>query len=228
MSKLSVKEWSPDDQPREKLLAKGVFALSDSELLAIILGSGNQEENVVGLAQRILQSADNLINNLGKYSVEQLMQFKGVGVAKAISIVAALELGKRRNAEDILQQEEIRSSRDIYRIFYPILCDLSYEEFWVLLLNPKLKIIDKVKISQGGIVQTSVDSRIIYKEALLRTATGVALCHNHPSGNAQPSKEDNKLTEHILQGLKQLDIHLHDHIIIGDGDYYSYADNDQL
>ena len=227
-SKLSVKDWSPEDRPREKLLYKGVHSLSDTELLAIILGSGSREESVVDLSQRILLSVNNNINQLGKLSVKQLMQFKGIGEAKAISIVAALELGKRRKAEEILNRERILCSKDIYDYFHPMLCDLSYEEFWILFLNRASKIIDRLKISQGGVSATVVDAQIIYKEALLRLATSIVLCHNHPSGNPSPSSEDDSVTRQVQRGLKFLSMDLKDHVIICDGQFYSYADHDRI
>ena len=227
-NKLSVKDWSPEDRPREKLLYKGVNSLSDTELLAIILGSGSREESVVELSQRILQSVNNNINQLGKLSIKQLMQFKGIGEAKAISVVAALELGKRRKAEEIRNRERILFTKDIYDYFHPLLCDLCYEEFWVLFLNRASKIIDKLKISQGGISATVVDDKIIYKEALLRLATSIVLCHNHPSGNPSPSSEDDNVTRQVQRGLKFLGMDLRDHVIICDGQFYSYADSDRL
>ena len=228
VSKLSVKDWSPDNQPREKLISKGVSTLSNTELLAIILGSGNRDETVVELSQRILQSAGNNLNVLGKYTLPQLMQFKGIGEAKAVSIVAAMELGKRRKAEEVLQGEQIRCSRDVYEYFYPMLCDLYHEEFWVLFLNNAAKILGKLKISQGGISSTVMDPRIVCREALNRWATSVILCHNHPSGNPVPSKEDERVTQHLQCALKMLDIQLHDHIILCDGSFYSFADEGMI
>ncbi|MDR2804048.1 MAG: DNA repair protein RadC [Dysgonamonadaceae bacterium] len=227
-AKLSVKDWSPEDQPREKLLHKGVYALSDTELLAIILGSGSREESVVDLSQRILQSVNNNINQLGKLSVKQLMQFKGIGEVKAISIVATLELGKRRKAEEVRRSERILSSMDVYEYFSPLLCDLYYEEFWVLFLNRASKVIDKMKISQGGIAATIVDAKIIYRAALMHLATSIILCHNHPSGQASPSSEDDAVTVQLQRGLKFLDMDLKDHVIVCDGKFYSYADEGRI
>ncbi|GHT75896.1 DNA repair protein [Bacteroidia bacterium] len=226
--KLTVKDWSPEDRPREKMLAKGVYTLSDAELLAIILGSGNREESVVELSQRILQSAGNNLNELGKYSINQLMKFKGIGSAKAISVVAVLELGKRRKAEEIRKKEQIRFSKDIYDYFHSLLCDLFYEEFWVLFLSRGNRIIDKMKISQGGVSETVVDPKIIYREAINRLASGIILCHNHPSGNPQPSRQDDKITMKIREGVKLLDLTLIDHVIICDDGFYSYADNGRV
>jgi DNA repair protein RadC len=227
-ARLSVKDWSPEDQPREKLLLKGVYSLSDAELLAIILGSGNREESVVELSQRIFQSTNNNINQLGKLSIKQLMQFKGIGEAKAISVVAALELGKRRKAEEIQHRKRILFSKDIYQYFHPLLCDLYYEEFWALFLNHSGKIIDRLKISQGGVAATVVDFKIIYKESLARLATQLVICHNHPSGNASPSSEDDLITMKLCENLKLLDMHLMDHVIVCDGNYYSYADEGRI
>ena len=227
--RISVKDWAPEDKPREKLLLKGVNSLSDAELLAIIIGSGNTEESVVELSRRIFQSVDNSINLLGKLSIKQLItNFKGIGEAKAVSIVAALELGKRRKAEEITNKRNISCSRDIYYYFHPILCDLPYEEFWVLFLNRSNNIIDKLKISQGGVSEVIVDSRLIYKEAINRLASSIIICHNHPSNNAKPSKQDDGITMKIKKGIELLDMFLLDHIIITDSQYYSYADNGRL
>ena len=227
--KFSVKDWAPEDKPREKFLLKGASSLSDAELLAIIIGSGSTEESVVELARRIFQSVDNNINLLGKLSVKQLIaNFKGIGEAKAVSIVAALELGKRRNASKIINKRKISCSRDIYNYFYPVLSDLPYEEFWVLFLNRSNCIIDKLKISQGGVSETVVDSRLIYKEAISRLASNIIICHNHPSNNTKPSSQDDLITMKIKNGIEILDMSLLDHIIICDGHYYSYADNGRL
>jgi len=225
LTKLSVKDWSPDDRPREKLLSKGVNTLSNAELLAIILRSGTKEETVVELSQRILQSFGNDLSRLGKASANYLMDnFKGIGEAKAIGIIATLELGKRRKAEDIGARKKILRSIDIYNYFYPILCDLPHEEFWALFLNHSNRIIDRFKVSQGGISETVVEGKFIYKEAIARLASFVVLCHNHPSGNHLPSSQDNTVTLRIKKGLELLDMHLLDHVILTDGKYYSYAD----
>lgn len=227
--KLSLKDLSADDKPREKLLSKGVNALSDAELLAIIIGSGNRNETVVELSQRILRSADNNLNQLGKFTIDYLISnFNGIGEAKAISIVAALELGKRRKANDVLMREKISCSKDIYEYFHPLLCDLPHEEFWALLLNRANKIIDRIKISQGGVSETVVDSKLIYKEAISRLASNIVLCHNHPSGNMRSSRQDDLITQKVKEGVKLLDMNLLDHIIICDGHYYSYADSGKI
>jgi len=229
LAKLSVRDWSPEDRPREKLLSKGVNALSNAELLAVILRSGTKEETVVELSQRILQSFGNDLNRLGKVTANHLISnFKGVGEAKAISIIAALELGKRRKAEDINKQKKIISSLDIYNYFHPFLCDLPHEEFWALFLNHSNRIIDRLKISQGGIAETVVDGKIIYKEAIARLASSVVLCHNHPSGNYMPSPQDTSVTFKIRKGLEALDMRLLDHVILTDGKYYSFADEGKM
>ena len=229
MTKLSIKDWAEEDRPREKFLLKGISALSDAELLAILIGSGNTEESAVELSQRILFSADNNLNMLGKFSIKQLISgFKGIGEAKAISIVAAMELGKRRKYAEIINREQIRCSRDIFECFHPMLCDLQYEEFWILALNRSNKVIDKIKISQGGVSQTVVDRKLILKEVLDRLASGVALCHNHPSGNKKPSKDDDFITKRIKECCKLFDIDIFDHVIVADNDYYSYADEWRL
>ena len=229
ITKLSVKDWSPEDQPREKLLSKGANALSNAELLAVILRSGTKCETVVELSQRILQSFGNDLNRLGKTSANHLISnFKGIGEAKAVGIIAALELGKRRKAEDIHNRKKIICSLDIYNYFYPFLCDLPYEEFWALFLNQSNRIIDKYKISQGGISETVVDGKLIYKEAITRLTSFVVLCHNHPSGNQNPSPQDYSVTQRIRKGLEALEIHLVDHVILTDGNYYSFADEGRI
>jgi DNA repair protein RadC len=227
--KLSVKEWSPDDQPREKLLLKGVNALSNAELLAIIISSGNNEETSVELSQRILKSVGNNLNNLGKLSVKQLISnFKGIGAAKAAGIAAALELGRRRKSEDVETSAVISCSKDVCLYFERLLCDLPYEEFWALYLNVSNRIISRKKISQGGVSETGVDIKLVFQEAITALASKVIICHNHPSGNIQPSIHDDKLTARIDAGLKTLGIVLTDHIIIGAGTYYSFADEGRL
>ncbi|GHT05584.1 DNA repair protein RadC [Bacteroidia bacterium] len=224
-----VKDWSPDDQPREKLLQKGVDALSNAELLAIFLRSGSRGETVMQLAQRILASVDNDLNKLGKLSARQLVHdFKGVGTTKAVTIVAALALDKRRKAQEVVKQGKIHTSTDIYQYFLPTMQDLVYEEFWVIFLNSANRIIDRLKISQGGISSTIVDSQLIYKEAILRLSNQVVICHNHPSGMSQPSSQDDSITSAINWGLKMLGIKLVDHVIVGENSFYSYADLGKL
>ena len=227
-AKLSFKDRADEDKPREKLLLQGLRALSNVELLAIILGSGNTEETVVELSQRILASAGNNLTALGKYSINQLVSdFKGIGQAKAISIIAALELGKRRKAEE-QAVVRIKSSKDIYNAIYPVLSDLSCEECWVILLSRSNRIIDKLRISQGGVSETAIDPKIILKEAIIRLASGLVLCHNHPSGSISPSVHDDFLTRKVEACVRLFDIALIDHLIFSESGYYSYADEGRL
>ena len=226
--KTSIKNWAEDDRPREKLLLKGKHSLSNAELIAILLGSGSKELSAVDLAKKILNfSNDNLIE-LSKLSVTDLMKFRGIGQAKAISIIAALELGKRRRSEDVLEKEKITSSHDAFEVFQGILSDSQYEEFWMLLLNKANKIIKNINISEGGISGTVADPKKIFKLALENNATSIILSHNHPSGNIQPSDSDLKLTKKLVDAGKLLDISVLDHLIIGDEKYYSFADENML
>lgn len=224
MDKLTINQWALEDRPREKMMLKGAEALSDAELLAILIGSGNTEESAVSLMQRTLASCDNDLNKMGKWEVRDFSRFKGLGPAKSITILAALELGKRRKLQETSQRAAIHSSKDIYELFHPLLCDLAYEEFWVLLLNQASKVIDKVRISRGGIDQTTADVRSILREALLQRATQIALIHNHPSGNPRPSTDDQRLTQHVQKGAQTMNIRLIDHVIVTDGKYYSFND----
>lgn len=228
MDKLSIKEWALEDRPREKMMLKGVGSLTDAELLAILIGSGNQNETAVALCRRILQSADNNLNLLGKYALDDLTKFKGIGEAKAITIMAAMELGKRRKLAEIVQRDQVSGSQSVYEIFHPTLCDLPHEEFWVLLLNQANRVINKVKISQGGVAATSVDVKLILKSALLALSPAIILCHNHPSGNRQPSSADDNLTSKITRAALSMDIRVLDHLIVCDGHYYSYADEGKI
>jgi DNA repair protein RadC len=225
---LSIKQWAEDDRPREKLILKGKSSLSDAELIAILISTGTKEESAVDLAKRILAGAGNNINALSKYSVKDLKKIKGIGEAKAISIIAALELGRRRKEETIIDKQQIITSKDAYNYFYPLLSEYKHEEFWVLLLNNSSKIISRKKISEGGITGTIVDPRIIFKYAIEELATAVILCHNHPSGSIIPSESDNNITQKIKSIGKLFDIAVLDHIIIGERGYYSFADNDRL
>ena len=224
MEKLTINRWAAEDRPREKMMLKGAEALSDAELLAILIGSGNTEESAVALMQRTLACCNNDLNQLGKWEVRDFSRFKGIGPAKSITIMAALELGKRRKLQERPERAVIRSSGDIYEIFHPLLCDLTVEEFWVLLLNQAARVIDKVRISRGGIDQTCADVRSILREALLQRATQIALIHNHPSGNARPSTSDRQLTQSIQKGAQTMNIRVIDHVIVTDGTYYSFND----
>ena len=226
--RLTITQWAEEDRPREKMMMHGASALSNAELLAILIGSGNAEESAVELMRKILNDYHNNLNELGKASIEELCRYKGIGSAKAISILAASELGKRRKEETIKERITILSSKDVYECFYPLMCDLPTEECWVLLLNQGSKIIDKTKISAGGLSATAVDVRCILREALLKRASAIVLCHNHPSGNIRPSKDDDLLTKHVAQASECVDIRLVDHIILTDGAFYSYADEGRI
>ncbi len=226
-SSFSIKEWSENDRPREKLIAKGKNALTDAELIAILIGSGNRNESAVALSKRILASVTHNIDALSKLSVKQLMSFNGIGEAKAIAIVAGLELGRRRR-EDILIEPKITSSKDAFTIFYPMLGDLDHEEFWVLFLNNAKKVIQKKQISLGGKTSTIVDPRIVFRAALECGATAIILGHNHPGGTIDPSVADKNLTQKLKQAGFSLDINVLDHLIITEKNYFSFADESIL
>ena len=219
-----INQWAEDDRPREKFLLKGKSTLSDSELLAILIGSGSRNESAVQLCQRILASAENNLNTLGKMSVSQLMQFKGIGEAKAISIAAALELGRRRRAEDAIELKKITSSKAVFDIMQPIIGELPHEEFWVLYLNNSNKVIYKAQLSKGGITGTIVDIRIIFKIAFEQNATGLILSHNHPSGKLIASEADLKITKRVKEAGQTLEIQVLDHLIITENGYLSFQD----
>lgn len=226
--KLNVKQLAEQDRPREKMMRHGASALSDAELLAILIGSGNTEDNAVELMRKILNDYGNKLSLLGKCTIDELCRYKGIGTAKAVTILAASELGKRRKNESAPERPQIRSSKDSYAHFHPKLCDLAVEEVWVMLLNQANRLIDTVKISHGGLTATHADIRCILREALLKRATSVILCHNHPSGNISPSAEDDRLTQALSQATRTLDIRTLDHLIVTDGKYYSYADEGKL
>jgi DNA repair protein RadC len=226
--KLSIKNWAEADRPREKLLEKGRNALSDAELIAILLGSGTKDLTAVELAQNILHHVGNDLNKLGKLSIKELMQHKGVGKAKAITIAAALELGRRRKESESKQKTFIKSSKDAYEFISPFLSDLHHEEFWAIYLNRNNSIIHYAKIGQGGISATIADIRIILKTAIEQLASGIIICHNHPSGNIKPSESDISLTNRIKEAAKLLEINLLDHIIFTDKSYFSFADEAKL
>ncbi len=224
MKKLNINQWAEEDRPREKMMQKGAEALSDAELLAILIGSGNTEETAVMLMQRVMNACGNDLNQLAKWEQHDFARFKGIGPAKSITIMAALELGKRRKLQERTVRTSIRSSADIYELFHPLLCDLATEEFWVLLLNQASKVIDKVCISRGGIDQTTADVRTILREALLQRAVQIILVHNHPSGNPRPSNDDKRLTEFVKKAAQTMNIRVTDHVIVTDGKYYSFND----
>lgn len=226
--KLKIKEWAVEDRPREKMLSQGPRSLSDAELIAILIGSGNLDETAVELGRRILKSVNNNLNDLGRKGIDYLKTFNGIGEAKAVSIVAALELGKRRKDADVFVKKKITSSKDAADYFMPLLGDLNHEEFWVLLLDRGNKIIDHFMISQGGISGTVIDVRIILKNALEKLAVSLILAHNHPSGTMEASDADLKITRKIKQGAELLDISVLDHIIIGQNRYLSLADEGMM
>ena len=223
-----ITNWSDDDKPREKLMLKGKIALSDAELIAILIGSGSRSESAVELSKRILASVDNNLNALGKLSIQQLMNFKGIGEAKAISILAAMELGRRRRAEETVELKKITSSKATFELMQPIIGELPHEEFWVLYLNNSNKVLSKSQQGKGGITGTLVDVRLVFKTAFELGATSLILCHNHPSGNLKPSEADKKLTQKLKIAGKNLEIQVLDHIIITENGYFSFADEDIL
>jgi DNA repair protein RadC len=223
--KLNINQWAEEDRPREKLMRLGAEALSDAELLAILVGSGSTKETAVELMKRVLSECDNNLNTLGKMTIGELCKYNGIGEAKAITIIAACELGKRRQHEKVKERKKISNSQDIYEYMHPMMQDLNTEEAWVLLMNQNFKLIKSARISRGGITETSVDVRIIIKEAVLANATVIALCHNRPSGNIEPSAEDNRITEKVRMACKTMRLHFLDHVIVTDGGYYSFHDN---
>ena len=224
MKKLSIKDWSEDDRPREKLLQKGIQSLSDAELIAILIGSGNRDMSAVELSKYILSENSNNLNNIAKKSVQELINFKGIGEAKAISILSALELGKRRESSEVEERNKITSSKDVFLLLNSKYKDLPYEEFWVIFLNRSNKIIHKERMSQGGVSGTVVDIRIILKKAIENLASSIILSHNHPSGQLKASKQDLDLTQKLKEAAKLIDVSVLDHIIVADNKYYSFAD----
>ncbi len=227
-SSFSIKNWSQDDKPREKLMLKGKAALSDAELLAILIGSGSRNESAVMLCKRILASVDNNLNALGKLSVKQLMEFKGIGEAKAITIIAAVELGRRRKSEEALQLDKISSSRSVFELMQPIIGELPHEEFWIIYLNNSNKVLHKAQLSKGSITGTLVDVRLVLKTAIEVGAVGLILAHNHPSGSLKPSTADKDITRKLTQAAESLDIKVFDHLIISENSYFSFADESLL
>ncbi|MEM9857548.1 MAG: DNA repair protein RadC [Bacteroidota bacterium] len=225
---LSIKSWAEEDRPREKLALKGKSALSEAELIAILIGSGTASMSAVDVAKGILNSSENDLNRLAKLTVKDLTKFKGIGEAKAISIVAALELGRRRKETEVIKKPKIRSSKDAYDLMKPDLLDLSHEEFWCLLLNRSNIVIKKQLISSGGVSGTVADPKIIYKAALEELASGIILIHNHPSGNMKPSQADINLTKKMKTAAKALDISLYDHLIFTEQGFFSFADENLL
>lgn len=222
MEKLNITQWAEEDRPRERMTSLGAEALSNAELLAILIGSGSKRESAVELMKRMLADCNNNLNTLGKMTIHELCTYNGIGEAKAISILAACELGKRRQMETPEERPDLGTATRIYNHMHPIMQDLDVEEFWVLLLNQNYRLIKKVRISHGGITETAVDIRIVMKEAVLSNCTILAVCHNHPSGNLSPSRDDDNLTRNIKRACELMRIHFLDHVIITDGQYYSY------
>ena len=224
--RLTIREWAEDDRPREKMLKKGTQSLSDAELLAILIGSGNKDESAVELSRRILRECKDNLNELAQLTISDLYKrFKGIGEAKAITIKAALELGKRRKMQNMLERKTIQTSRDFFELFEPVLIDLPHEEFWIALLNSALKVIEIKRLTQGGTSQTIVDVPMLLRMTLEKSASGIAVAHNHPSGETNPSREDENITQKIKSGCDAVGIKFLDHIIVTKGKYYSFADN---
>lgn len=228
MEKLNITQWAEEDRPREKMMALGPEALSNAELLAILIGSGSTKESAVDLMKRVLNNCNNNLNTLGKKTIHDLCQYNGIGEAKAITILAACELGKRRQQESPEERPKLDTATKIYNEMHPQMQDLDVEEFWVLLLNQNNRLIKKVRISHGGITETAVDIRIIIREAVLANATILAVCHNHPSGNLSPSKADEELTRSIRRACELMRITFMDHVIVTDGQYSSFHELGRL
>lgn len=227
-NKLGIKSWAEEDRPREKLMEKGRHVLTEAELIAILIGSGSKDETAVELSKRILASVGNNLNDLGKLSISELIKFKGIGEAKAISVMAALELGRRRKETELVKRDKISTSKDVYDIMKPILLDLPHEEFWLLILNRANLIIKKELISRGGVSGTVVDTKIIFKAAVENYACSIIICHNHPSGNLKPSEADIRITKNIKDAGKLMEIPLLDHLIITENGFYSFADEGMM
>jgi DNA repair protein RadC len=225
---LKITDWAVEDRPRERLWTKGSSSLSDAELLAILIGSGTKNKSAVDLARELLAMADNSLNELGRLSVDSIRKIKGIGEAKAVTIAAALELGRRRKMAEASEHPQIRSSSDVFGLLSPLMEDLPHEEFWILFLNRANRVTGKMKISQGGVSGTVTDVRIVMKKALETLASGLVICHNHPSGNNSPSDADIRITRKIKEAGALMDIQLLDHLIITGKDYYSFADNGAL
>lgn len=225
---LKITEWALEDRPREKMLEKGISSLSNAELLAILINSGTKDKSAVDLGRELLMKVDNNLNLLGKLSVSDIRSLHGIGTARAVTIAAALELGRRRKLAESPENPQIKCSRDVADIFQPLLGDLPYEEFWILFLNRSNKVINRMKLSQGGVSGTVTDVRIVLKKAVECLASGIIVCHNHPSGNLNPSESDSKITRKIKEAGDLLEIQLLDHLIITDRDYYSFADNGNI
>ena len=225
---IKITDWAVEDRPREKLIQKGTGSLSDAELLAILISSGTKNKSAVDLGRELLLMVNNNLNSLGKLTVADFTKIHGIGPARAVSIAAALELGRRRKVEEVPELPQIKCSKDVFDLISPVLSDLQYEEFWILFLNRSNKVINRVKLSQGGISGTVTDVRIIMKKAIESLASGIIVVHNHPSGNLNPSESDTRITQKIKESGNIMDIQLLDHLIVSDREYYSFADNGLL
>ncbi len=225
---MKITDWAVEDRPRERLWNKGPSSLSDAELLAILIGSGTRNHSALDLARELLAMAGNSLGDLGKLSAGEIRRIKGMGEAKAVTIAAALELGRRRKMAETSENPQIRSSSDVYNIMCPVMEDLPHEEFWILFLNRANRVTGRMKISQGGVSGTVTDVRIVMKKAIESLASGLVICHNHPSGNNSPSDSDIRITQKIKEAGALMDIQLLDHLIIAGKDYYSFADNGAL
>lgn len=225
---LSISQWTEEDRPREKLATLGAEALSNAELLAILIGSGSARLSAVELMKTVMNDCQNNLNTLGKLSIHDLTQYDGIGPAKAVTILAACELGKRRALEKAKERNSFNTPADIYNYMHPLMQDLDTEEFWILLMNQNFKLIKAVRISHGGITETAVDIRIIMREAILAGATILAASHNHPSGNTRPSRQDDQLTERIRKACDIMRIYFMDHVVVTDGAYYSYREQGRI
>ena len=224
----AINQWAEADRPREKLMAKGADALSDAELLAILIGSGSTKESAISLMQHILRDCDDNLNTLGKRTLHELLSYNGIGEAKAITIIAACQLGKRRQAAKAAERPDMGSAQAIYEYMLPKMQDLDTEEAWVLLMNQRFRLIKAVRISHGGLSETAVDIRVILREALLANATTLTLVHNHPSGTARPSGDDNRITQKLKAACDTMRLYMVDHVIVTDGKYYSYAEEGKI
>lgn len=222
---LKITEWALEDRPREKSMAKGMSSLSDAELLAILINSGTKNKSAVDLGRELLGKVNNNLNALGKLSIEEIKSLRVIGPARAVTIAAALELGRRRKLSETPEAPQIKCSKDVADIFQPIMADLPYEEFWIIFLNRSNRVISRMKLSQGGVSGTVTDVRMVMKKAIECLASGIIVCHNHPSGNLNPSESDSKITQKIKEAGNLMDIQLLDHLIITDREYYSFADN---
>jgi len=228
MEKLNINQWAEEDRPREKLMKHGASVLTDAELLAILVGSGSTKEDAVTLMKRILADCNNNLNTLGKMTIHDLCQYNGIGEAKAITILAACELGKRRQMGSPEERPDLGTATRIYNHMHPLMQDLDVEEFWLLLMNQNYRLIKKVRLSHGGITEVSVDIRIAIREAVLANATIIAVCHNHPSGNLRPSRQDDMLTTSFKNACNLMRLHFLDHVIVTDGSYYSYHEEGRI